>query len=520
MKRLAYEDLLKWKGNPDRKPLIVEGVRQCGKTYLLKEFGRREYANFVYFNFEKSQKYGEVFKGELDPYRIVEDLNKLTSKKIRPNETLLILDEVQSSPRALTAMKYFSEEAPEYHVVCAGSLLGILTSKPQSFPVGNVDRLHMYPMSFLEFVMAMGREELAEYIIRKPRGEKVRQPFHDELVSLLREYYVVGGMPAAVRSWAEHRKAQYVTRILRNIIRDYREDFSNHASDDVPKLTAIWDSIPSQLGKDNDHFLFGEAKKGGRAKDLADSVQWLVDAGLVYKVSHATGLSIPLGMTEDQSTFKLYLADIGVLRVMSGKSGSVDPSNQHDQWWYKGTMTENFVLDQLKASGTADVYYWKDKGSEIDFLTESDDRVVAIEVKAESKVRSSSLGRFIDDNEDAEAILLSMRDRVDDHALPLYCAEMIPRYLDGGQPEPVAQPRRAGAPYRRDFDEGDWRQAGDGFALEIGHAEHGVPAPSIVQTFRRDDSGYSMVVVDVTISLEADVTLRSNSRFPGFVSIM
>lgn len=359
MFRMAYRKLQRWKDDPDRKPLLLEGVRQCGKTYLLKEFGKTNFESTVYINFEKTPSAGELFSDDQDPQIIVQNIGILRGKRIMPRKTLLILNEIQTIPRALTSLKYFKEEMPQLHVACAGSLLGLMTLKPDSFPVGKVDRIKLYPMNFPEFLMANGQESLCEYILNKERDERVPQPIHEKLVGFLREYYLVGGMPAAVSSWVQSHNISAVSRILKTVIKDYHDDFAKHAGDELENVTLIWNSIPVQIACENQRFMFSHAKQGARARDLEKALSWLVDAGLVYKVCNVKSPANPLNNVSDRSFFKLYMVDVGIFRVMSGKGGEIMNGYTNDDHLFRCALTENFVLCQMLSGGVDEAFYWK-----------------------------------------------------------------------------------------------------------------------------------------------------------------
>ena len=408
MKRDVYSDLLAWKNNEDRKPLLLEGVRQCGKTYILKEFGMNEYEDVAYFTFVNNPKMHKVFKTDPDPRRIADDLGVSRGKKIAPGKTLVILDEIQSCGEALTSLKSFCEDAPEYHVACAGSLLGVMTSKPHSFPVGKVDRIRMRPMTFREFLIANSEEMLVERIEKNGNAE-TPLPFTDALRRYLDLYFMTGGMPEAVGSWIKYRDAAKVDAILDRIIMDYRDDFSRHAADSLPKLTLIWDSIPLQLAKENKKFIFGHVKTGARSKDLEDALEWLINAGLVHKVRRVDKPDVPLAMFADNADFKIYLADVGILRRMSRIPSKFMFSNDKDYAAYRGTLAENYVLNELIACNNDAPYYWRSGGiSEIDFVAQIEGTAVPIEVKAGS-AKSKSVTEFIKRYDPKIAVITSPR---------------------------------------------------------------------------------------------------------------
>lgn len=523
MHRRAYGNLMEWKDSPDRKPLLLEGVRQCGKTFLLKEFGRKEFDSMVYVNFERTGSVGALFEGDLDPEAIVRNLEIVQGRRIVPGRTLLILDEIQSVPSALTSLKYFAEEMPELHVACAGSLLGLITSKPDSFPVGKVDRIRLYPMDFLEFLYANDEGDLARYIMDKGEDDTVSQPIHDRLEPYLREYYLVGGMPAAVSSWVKNHNISAVTRILKNIVMDYRDDFSKHAGDELQNVIHIWDSISSQISRENKKFMFGHAKPGARAKDLEKALTWLIDAGLVYKVCCVESPAVPLGGVCMPTNFKLYMADVGILRVMSGKGGEVMSGGTGDDHLFRGALAENHVLCQMLSGGAERAFYWKKNELEVDFLIDGRDGPVPVDVKAETKIDAKSLMRYISDYNPDRAFVVSMRRGGGDayRLVPLYCSVMIPTYCGieaiGGQD--VLTDVVIG-PYRRNFTVGDWAIDGSGYVLTIPRREHGIASPGTVQVFAREGDLFREVQVTKIVDLEGNVMLGSNASFDGFVSII
>ncbi|HSW36239.1 MAG TPA: AAA family ATPase, partial [Candidatus Limnocylindrales bacterium] len=359
MKRLVMDELVKWKSRKDRKPLILKGVRQCGKTYLLTQFGNEYYDEVAYFNFEGNPALAERFDQDLDPKRIVMELGILNGKQIKPKSTLIIFDEIQFCNKALTALKYFHEQASEYHIVCAGSLLGITLSKPLSFPVGKVDFLTLRPMSFYEFVFANGEQRLLEYIENTKMGS-MPQIFADKLVTLLKTYFVTGGMPEAAAKWIEDKDVAEVEKIQDAILNSYELEFAKHApAADFPKLSLIWRSIPHQLAKESGKFVYGHAKPGARAKDLEDALQWLISAGMVYKVSKIEKPAIPLSGYLNASHFKLYMSDLGLLRRMARLPASSIFEGSAIYSEFKGALTENYVLSELVSLRGDVPCYWK-----------------------------------------------------------------------------------------------------------------------------------------------------------------
>lgn len=395
MKRDVLAKLIEWKNKEKRKPLIVNGVRQCGKTFILESFAESCYEDKAYFNFEKDSSLAEIFENNYDTDRIILELSLVHGKAIKPESTLVIFDEIQECSRAITSLKYFCENAPQYHIACAGSLLGIHLKKT-SFPVGKVDLITMYPMSFSEFVRAMGEEMLADFIDGYSRGTKVPEAVGNKYTALLKQYYVVGGMPEAVQAWCDTKDIEKVEDIQQTIINSYEHDFAKHADiKDFPKLTAIWKSIPEQLAKPNNKFIFSHVKKGWRAKDLEDALLWLVNAGLAYKVCKIEKPFMPLSAYKDDTAFKFYLADVGILRKLSKLPAAVIIDSSPIYTEFKGALTENFVLNELVKASDDDIYYWVSGNSaEVDFVTQCGVNIVPIEVKAEKNVKARSLAEY------------------------------------------------------------------------------------------------------------------------------
>ena len=389
MERDAYRELLKWKQRRDRQPLVLNGARQVGKTWLLNEFGRREYKNTAVINFDQHPELQDIFQ-DYDTGRLLRMFSAISNEPIIPGETLLILDEIQEAPKALTSLKYFCENAGEYHIAAAGSLLGLSVHQGTGYPVGKTDEIQIYPLSFSEFLNAMGKEQLLAQIHQRRWSEL--NSLLPMLKELQRQYYYTGGMPAVVKAYSESGDLNRVREIQQQILREYERDFSKHIPPQIlPKVRMVWNSIPSQLARENKKFIYGALKKGGRAKEFADAIQWLQDAGLVYRVTRLTKVCAPLKSYEDISAFKLYMADLGLLGAMSGVSAKqmlVDPSVFAE---YKGSFTEQYVLQQLVAEGIRPYYYSNETSTiEIDFIIQKE-AVYPIEVKAEENLRSKSL---------------------------------------------------------------------------------------------------------------------------------
>ena len=433
MERTLIHELLVWKEKENRKPLILKGVRQCGKTYLLKDFGNRYYDNVAYFNFEETDSLISVFEKDYDTKRIILELELFLGKSIKPGSTLIILDEIQECGRALTAMKYFCENAPEYHIVCAGSLLGIALHKQLSFPVGKVDFLTLYPMSFSEFLRACGSETLADYVENFKKGDAVPEPIGDKLTTFLRQYYITGGMPEVVSTWQKTNNIEEVERVQQNIINSYELDFAKHApTKDFPKLTAIWRSIPEQLAKENTKFIFSHVKKGWRSKDLEDALEWLIAAGLVYKVCKIEKPFIPLSSYADDTSFKLYMADIGILRKLSKLPYEVVLDATPNDKEFKGSLTENYVLCELVKSVDETLYYWSSGNTaEVDFILQSGSEIVPVEVKSERNVKARSLAEYRKKYMPKYSVKTSMKNETNGEEvlnIPLYLISALERF--------------------------------------------------------------------------------------------
>lgn len=433
MERTLIHELLVWKEKENRKPLILKGVRQCGKTYLLKDFGNRYYDTVAYFNFEETDSLISVFEKDYDTKRIILELELFLGKSIKPGTTLIVLDEIQECGRALTAMKYFCENAPEYHIVCAGSLLGIALHKQLSFPVGKVDFLTLYPMSFSEFLRACGSETLADYVENFKKGDAVPEPIGDKLTTFLRQYYITGGMPEVVSTWQKTNNIEEVERVQQNIINSYELDFAKHAPiKDFPKLTAIWRSIPEQLAKENTKFIFSHVKKGWRSKDLEDALEWLIAAGLVYKVCKIEKPFIPLSSYADDTSFKLYMADIGILRKLSKLPYEVILDATPNYKEFKGSLSENYVLCELVKSVDDTLYYWSSGNTaEVDFILQSSSEIVPVEVKSERNVKARSLAEYRKKYTPKYSVKTSMRNETNGEEvlnIPLYLISALERF--------------------------------------------------------------------------------------------
>lgn len=409
MKRSIYQQLLDWKAKRNRKPLLLNGARQVGKTYILKEFGRREYAKVAYVSLDRDPKAVEVFEKRSTTADMMLALSAITQVDITPEDTLVVLDEIQSCPKALEALKFFCEDLPDIHIVAAGSLLGLSLHNGVSYPVGKTEELCLYPMTFMEFLHALGKERLAELL--DSANWPVVSLLETELTGLLRQYYYVGGMPAAVLAFTEQGGLQEVRRIQQQILTDYRRDFSKHAPErEIPRINMVWDSIPAQLAKENKKFIYGAVRKSARAADFEMALQWLIDAGLAYKVTRVNSPRLPLKFYEDHSAFKLFMLDVGLMGAMTDTSAESMLVGNGVFSEYKGEFTELYVFTQLKALGMS-LYYHASENStiEIDFITQSHDKVIPIEVKAEENVHSKSLRTFIGKHPELRGLRLSMK---------------------------------------------------------------------------------------------------------------
>lgn len=397
MKRDIYKKLLKWKSCSRRKPLLLQGARQTGKTFILKEFGRNEYANTVYCNFEENPGFDQFFQRDLNPERILAELSIYMDLDIRSETDLIIFDEIQISNRALNALKYFAEQKTDIHLAAAGSLLGVKMSSPGSFPVGKVNFLQLYPITFMEFLTALGESRYRKLLENVDSFAPLTEAFHLHLIDLLRSYYFVGGMPEAVKHFAESGNAREVREIQQEIIKSYVLDFAKHApAADIPKLTQIWDSIPRHLARVNKKFVFSAVKKGARGREYENALSWIEDAGLIHRAYAVESAKQPLKHYADTSCFKVYALDIGLLGAIA--RSPVDLLAQGERLFneYEGALVENYVAQQLVSQFPQPLYYWRSKGgkAELDFLWEFEGRIVPLEVKAGINPRSKSLKSF------------------------------------------------------------------------------------------------------------------------------
>lgn len=409
MERIVLQQLAEWKHRSDRKPLILNGARQVGKTWALREFARREYEKEAYVICRKNDILEEVFRKDFDTERIIRALRALSGVDITPGDTLIILDEVQEIPEAIEALKYFCENAPEYHIAVAGSLLGISLHAGVSFPVGKVSVIDVHPMSFEEFLMAKGETEACKAL--KNHDFATTNLLHEKYVDLLRQYYYVGGMPEAVQKYVDSGALNEVRRIQIEILHGYERDFSKHApKEQVERIRLVWKSIPSQLFKENKKFIYGAMRTGARAKEFEESILWLIDAGLLHKVPRCTKPALPLAVYEDLSAFKLYLLDVGLLGAMAMTEPVQVLINNNVFSEYKGGMTDQYVLQQLISDGVKPVYYHSADNSrlELDFVIQYQGELLPIEVKVGANVRANSLSNLLKANAGMRAVRFSM----------------------------------------------------------------------------------------------------------------
>ena len=429
MYRIAIEKLYKWKESKRRKPLIIEGARQVGKTWLMKVFGEKAYQDTIYINFDSNSRMSELFSEDLNVDRLIMGIELYAGKKIDPDHTLLIFDEVQEVPKALSSLKYFYENAPQYHIVCAGSLLGIALHGGTSFPVGKVDFLNLYPLSFKEFLMATTGERFAELL--ENQDYQMVNAFKQTFIDALKQYYFVGGMPEAVESFVEEKDFNEVRAIQKRILSAYEQDFSKHAPIEiVPKIRMVWNSIPSQLAKENKKFIYGLVREGGRAKEYETAIMWLCDCGLIHKVSRVNAAGLPLKAYEDLKAFKMFLVDVGLLGCMTGLRQRTLLDGNELFTEFKGALTEQYVCQQLKTIQDLDIYYYtNDRGScEVDFVVDTGEEIVPLEVKAEVNLKAKSLKTYHEKYNPPISIRTSMADyKKEDWIvnLPLYAIEEL-----------------------------------------------------------------------------------------------
>lgn len=425
MERLALSELVNWKNKSNRKPLLVEGARQVGKTWLIKEFGRLYYKEVAYINFEERKQLRNLFEEDFDVERILFVIKTATKTKMMPNETLIFLDEIQEAHEGLTALKYFAENAPEYHIITAGSLLGVELHKKTSFPVGKIDFMVLRPLTFMEFLKAVGDESLCELIVQNKWN--VMKLFADQFKQRLKQFYFVGGMPEAVKLFAENGDLQQVRQVQIAILATYERDFSKHApAEIVPRIRQLWNSIPAQLSKENRKFIYGLVREGARAREYEIAIDWIRDCGLIHQINCVKAPRIPLKSYEDREAFKLYLLDVGLLAAMCELEQETLLNGNRIFTEFKGALTEQYVMQELINKHS--LYYWaKPKSNqEVDFLIQLNGAVMPIEVKAEENLQAKSLKAFVNENNIATAIRTSMSDYREESWMtnvPLYCIE-------------------------------------------------------------------------------------------------
>ncbi len=442
MERDIMRRLVEWKDSPDRKPLLITGVRQCGKTYVCKQFGEQYFEDVAYFYFEGNTGLASVFGYDFDVNRILNDLGTIVrGKPIVPGKTLIIFDEIQACPRAITSLKYFCENLRELHIICAGSLLGVSIKRDGiSFPVGKVERLHMYPLSFSEFLRADGGKALYDGIKKYDLHRELPEIYTENLKKELQYYYIVGGMPEAVNNWVENHSFEAVDKIQGNILEDYAGDFAKYAPiADVPKLGWIWDSVPKQLAKDNNKFVFSHVKAGKRSHELEDALEWLTDAGLIYRLEMVSNPELPLTINADATYFKVYMSDVGLLRKKSGISWRAMLEDSELYKNFKGAFTENYVMTELIYQ-EIHPYFWRSGNTaELDFLFEYEDKIIPAEAKAQIHTRAKSYQEYCKKYKPGLGFKISMKNVGDNMtgdtktiSLPLYMIWMIKRYLNEG----------------------------------------------------------------------------------------
>lgn len=430
MKRVITQQLIDWKNNPERKPLLLQGIRNCGKTWILKEFGNQEYEDVAYFNFEENDHLHSIFNHDLYTNRILFELSLVHNHTILPEKTLIIFDEIQACPRAITSLKYFCENANTYHIACASSLLGVSLNEHSSFPVGKIDFLNLYPMSFSEFLLANGEDMVVNYLHSLKRNDSISSSITNKLHTYLKQYFITGGIPEVVESWVQYHNFEKIDKIQQMILDSYQFDFSKHAPiRDVPKIDAIWKFLPEQLSKENKKFIFGQVKQGYRAHDLEDALIWLENAGLIYKINRITRPFLPLSSYSEANAFKVYLCDIGLLRKLS-KLPYETILNLDTVY----ALTENFVLNELFTGGIDSVYYWPSNATaEVDFVAQSNTNIVPIEVKSSMNVHAKSLRVYQEKYNPKYAVKTSLLDEVNGDTtvkIPLYLIHNMNHILE------------------------------------------------------------------------------------------
>ena len=423
MKRNAIQDLINWKSSDNRKPLVLKGARQVGKTWLMKEFGQNCYDSFVYFNFDEEEELKSIFETNKNPHRIIDLLSMIAGEKILPEETLIIFDEIQECPEALNTLKYFKEKANDYHVIAAGSLLGTLLAKPKSYPVGMVNLLDVYPLTFDEFLCAVD-PTLYDYYINIQKNQQIEDIFHNRLLEAYNYYLIIGGMPECVASWMQYKDPMKISRIQHELIEVYENDFSKHNGKvNSGRILMVFRSIVTQLAKPNEKFMYGAVREGGRARDFEEAIEWLVSAGMLGRVYNVSKTEHPLSAFDRLDQFKLFVFDTGLLKHMAGIDNSAILLKTDYQ--FKGALAENYCLQQLRGQFEIAPRYFSDKNSEIDFVLQNGTEIIPIEVKSGEDKSAPSFKKYIADHQPEHAIRFSKRGYRKDGAitnLPLYLA--------------------------------------------------------------------------------------------------
>lgn len=440
MERSVMQELIRWKNKRNRKPLMLLGVRQCGKTFIAKQFGREQFENVAYLNFEGNVALNSIFEYNLDVKRILNELETIALReKIIPGKTLLIFDEIQSCPKAITSLKYFCEDLPELHVIAAGSLLGVsLKREGVSFPVGKVERIMMYPLSFREFVMANGDGPLLESLESMDKLREIPLLYTEPLRKHLLNYYIIGGMPEAVDAWINTHSYEEAEKVQANILEDYENDFAKYPPvQDINKIRQIWHSIPEQLAKENNKFVFSHVREGGRARDLEDALEWLIDAGLVYKQKLVEKPELPLAYMAVDTSFKVFMSDVGLLRHKANVYYGTILKGDDQYIRFKGAMTENYVLTELLKNDLP-YYFWRSGNqAEVDFLTEDKGHIIPLEVKSADNTRAKSFQTFVAKYRPQYGFKVSLKNLGDNqvnetrvYSLPLYMLWRLKEYVD------------------------------------------------------------------------------------------
>lgn len=434
MKRDIYQNLLAWKTQTDRKPLILQGARQVGKTYILKEFGSQEYQQLVYINFEKMRKISSLFNDDLQAESLIQKLTIYFDMQITPETTLIVFDEVQECPAALNSLNYFYEDAPQYHLIAAGSLLGIKLAHTQGFPVGKVTFRHLYPLSFMEFLRALNKTQWVELLANLRLSDPIEELFHQELIELLKRYFFIGGMPEAVDQYVKTQDFNTVQQIHVDILRAYELDFAKHApAAEIRKISSVWDAIPAQLAKENKKFIFSALKQSARGREYENAIRWLIDADLILNCTQVTKPESPLRHYLDHPAFKTYLLDVGLLCSMNHVSAKMLLEKKQLFKEFAGALTENYVAQTLTASIHSGLYYWKSEGTaKIDFLIDCNNHILPLEVKAGTSRQKKSLLVYADKFEPHLLLRTSLLNLCKNGKvlnIPLYALEQLPRLL-------------------------------------------------------------------------------------------